>query len=84
MKAVKDALAGIIVCVCALIINSLMDLWKKAIVGLFTLFIFIISLFMYVFTDISIVAIILVMGCLSFIFESYVFPKLKNKNEIKL
>lgn len=79
MESIKNALVGITVCVCALIINSLIDLWKKAIIGLFTLFIFLASFLLYVFTDISIIVIILVMGLLNFIFERYILPLSINK-----
>ena len=82
MEIIKNALVGITVCVCSLIINSLIDLWKKAIIGLFTLLIFVISFLLYVFTDISIIMIILVMGFSNFIFERYILPKIKKKNEL--
>ncbi len=80
MEAIKSALVGITVCVCALIINSLIDLWKKAIVSKFTLIIFIISFFIYVFTDVSIIIIILTMGLSNFVFEKSILPLLRNKS----
>ncbi len=80
MEAIKNALVGITVCVCSLIINSLIDLWKKAIVSKFTLIIFILSFLIYVFTDVSIIIIILTMGLSNFIFEKNILPILKNKN----
>lgn len=84
MEVIKNALVGITVCVCALIINALIDLWKKAIIGLPTLIIFIISFILYAFTDISIIAIILGMGVLNFVFEKYILPKVKKKNKNEL
>ena len=42
IKAVQDAFAGIRVCVCALILNSVIKLSKNAIVDVFTLGIFIV------------------------------------------
>lgn len=79
MQEIQNALVGITICVCALIINSLIDFWKKAIIGKFTLLIFIISFLLYVFTDISIIIIILLMGALNFIFEIFILRRNLNK-----
>ncbi|SFB32833.1 chromate transporter [Acetitomaculum ruminis DSM 5522] len=40
-KLVQDALSGIRICVCLLIVNSVMTLWKKSIVDKITLFVYI-------------------------------------------
>lgn len=84
MQEIQNALVGITICVCALIVNSLIDFWKKAIIGKFTLIIFIISFLLYVFTDISIIIIILSMGALNFIFERYILPRFKKEDKSEL
>ena len=50
---VKNAFAGIRVCVCALILNAVVKLWKKAVVDVPTLLIFLIVLALAVFTKLS-------------------------------
>ena len=70
---------GITVCICALIINSFIDLWKKAILDKITLIFFAISLLLYLFTNLSIVIIILGMGVFYFITEKLLLPKLITK-----
>ena len=81
MEAIKSAMAGITVCVCCLIINSLIKLWKSAIVSITTLIIFIISFLLYVYAKINIIIIILSMGCLNLLLEKFIFPKMKKKME---
>ena len=53
LPAVRNAFAGIRVCVCALILNSVIKLWKKAVVDLPTLLIFLAVLALAVFTKLS-------------------------------
>ena len=79
IEAVKHAIAGVNVCVCALIINFLIDFWKKAIISKTTFFTFIISFIVYVFIDISIIALIAIMGFISFTLEKVLES---GKNEI--
>lgn len=81
MEAIKSGMAGITVCVCCLIINSLINLWKSAIVSKTTFIIFIISFLLYVFTNINIIFIILSMGCLNLLLEKFIFPKIKKSEE---
>lgn len=50
---VKNAFAGIRACVCVLILNAVIKLWKKAVVDKVTLIIFILVFVLSVFTNIS-------------------------------
>ena len=50
---VQNAFAGIRVCVCILIINAIINLWKKSIVDKFTLLIFAAVFLISVFTSVS-------------------------------
>ena len=51
--AVRNAFAGIRVCVCALILNAVVKLWKKAVVDVPTVCIFLAVLALAVFTKLS-------------------------------
>ena len=53
IPAVKNAFAGIRVCVCALILNAVIKLWKKAVVDLPAALIFTAVLVLAVFTKLS-------------------------------
>ena len=53
IAAVKNAFAGIRVCVCVLILNAIVKLWKKSVVDVPTLVIFLCVLLLTVFTGIS-------------------------------
>ena len=53
LPAVRNAFAGIRVCVCALILNAVIKLWKKAVVDVPTLVIFLAVLALAVFTKLS-------------------------------
>jgi chromate transporter len=53
LPVVRNAFAGIRVCVCALILNAVVKLWKKAVVDLPTVIIFIAVLALAVFTKLS-------------------------------
>ena len=53
IPAVKNAFAGIRVCVCVLILNAIVKLWKKSVVDVPTLIIFLCVLLLTVFTGIS-------------------------------
>lgn len=78
MQIVKSAMVGITVCVCALIINSLINLWKKAIVNIQTFIIFVIAFILYAFTNLSIIIIIILIGTSNFILERFLLKKLKG------
>ena len=53
VPAVKSAFAGIRVCVCVLIFNAVVKLWKKAVVDKATLVLFLAVFLLSVFLDIS-------------------------------
>lgn len=53
IPAVKSAFAGIRVCVCVLIFNAVMKLWKKAVADKAALALFLIVFVMSVFLDLS-------------------------------
>ena len=53
LPAVRNAFAGIRVCVCALILNAVVKLWKKAVVDVPTALIFLCVLALAVFTKLS-------------------------------
>lgn len=52
-SAVRNAFAGIRVCVCVLILNAIVKLWKKAIIDIPTFAVFLLVLVLTVFTGIS-------------------------------
>lgn len=53
LQPVKDALAGIRICVCVLIFNAVLKMWKKAVIDKVTLVLYIAILLASVFFDIS-------------------------------
>ena len=53
VPAVKSAFAGIRVCVCVLIFNAVLKLWKKAVVDKATLILFLAVFLLSLFLDIS-------------------------------
>ena len=53
VPAVKSAFAGIRVCVCMLIFNAVLKLWKKAVVDKWTLVLFLLVFLLSVFFSIS-------------------------------
>ena len=62
MPVVQNAFAGIRVCVCALILNAVIKLWKKAVVDIPTLLIFLAVLLLAVLTKLSPVIFVLASG----------------------
>ena len=63
LPAVKNAFAGVRVCVCVLILNAGVKLWKKTVVDKVTLCIFIVVLAASVFTSLSPVLFVLLAAC---------------------
>ena len=63
LPAVKNAFAGVRVCVCVLILNAVVKLWKKTVVDKVTLCIFIAVLAASVFTSLSPVLFVLLAAC---------------------
>ncbi len=62
LPVVKNAFAGIRVCVCVLIFNAVVKLWKGAVKDIPTLIIFLAVFALSAFTDISIVIIVIAAG----------------------
>ncbi len=62
LPAVKNAFAGIRVCVCVLILNAVVKLWKKTVVDLPTLVIFVLVFGLSLFLDISPVIFVVAAG----------------------
>lgn len=62
IPAVKSAFAAVRVCVCVLIFNAVLKLWKKAVTDKGTLTIFILVFVMSVFLDMSPIFFVLVSG----------------------
>ena len=61
-SVVKNAFAGIRVCVCVLILNAIVKLWKKAVVDAPTLLIFLCVLALSVLTSLSPIVFVLLAG----------------------
>lgn len=53
IPAVAHAFAGVRVCVCVLILNAVVKLWRKTVVDAATFIVFIVVLLLSVFTDLS-------------------------------
>ncbi|MBP3872489.1 MAG: chromate transporter [Lachnospiraceae bacterium] len=52
-RVVQDALAGIRICVCVLIFNAVLKMWKKAVIDKVTLLLYLVILIASVFFDAS-------------------------------
>ncbi len=52
-QPVQDALAGIRVCVCVLIFNAVLKMWKKAVIDVVTLILYLVILVASIFFDAS-------------------------------
>ena len=62
LAAVKNAFAGVRVCVCVLILNAVVKLWKKAVTDRLTLAIFLVVFAGSIFLDLSPVVFVLLAG----------------------
>lgn len=62
LAAVKNAFAGVRVCVCVLILNAVVKLWKKAVTDRVTLVIFLVVFAGSIFLDLSPVVFVLLAG----------------------
>lgn len=62
LPVVKNAFAGIRVCVCVLILNAVMKLWKKSVIDKMSLIIFVAIFFGMLLTDVSPILLILLAG----------------------
>ena len=70
IPAVKNALAGIRACVVALVLNSVIKLFKTSVKGAFSLVIFFLCLAASLFTSLPVAVIILAAGAVGVIFGS--------------
>ena len=70
LPIVKNAFAGVRVCVCILIFNAVMKLWKSSIVDKFTLVIFIGVFLGSVLTDLSPILFIVITAIVSIIVKN--------------
>ncbi len=68
LEVVQNAFGGIRACVCALILNVVIKLWKSAIVSKFAIVIFIFVFTLAIFTDISSALLVIAAGILSMVF----------------
>ena len=62
LAVVQNAFAGIRVCVCVLIFNSILKLWKNSVVDYICLWIFLVVALMSLFTGISPIAFVVLAG----------------------
>ncbi|MBQ6476419.1 MAG: chromate transporter [Clostridia bacterium] len=65
---VKNAFAGVRVCVCVLVLNAIRKLWKKSIMDTFCLIIFLAAVLVSIIFDISPIWIVLGAGVLSVVY----------------
>lgn len=68
-QVVRDAFAGIRVCVTVLIISAILRLWKKSIVDAVTLILFLVILVLNIATDISLILLVLGAGIFGIVFR---------------
>jgi len=68
IPAVKSAFAGIRVCVCVLIFNSVLKLWKKSVVSKLTLAIFLLVFVLSVLLDVSPVVFVILCAAAGIVF----------------
>lgn len=66
IPAVRDAFAGIRACVCVLILNAIIKLWKSAIADRLALVIYLLVLALAVFTNISAFILVICAGIVGF------------------
>ena len=71
VPAVKSAFAGIRVCVCVLIFNAVVKLWKKAVVDRATLVLFLAVFILSVFLDISPIAFVVLCAAAGIVFAVF-------------
>lgn len=67
LEIVKNAFAGIRICVCALILNAVIKLWKSSVIDKVTLGIFILVVILAVFTDLSPIILVIASGIIAIV-----------------
>lgn len=70
LQIVQDAFAGIKVCVCVLIFNTVLKLLKTSVIDKYTLFIFILILSLSLFTNMSPIIFVIIAAILGIILKS--------------
>ena len=68
-EIVKNAFAGIRACVCVLILNAVMKLWKSAVTDLAGIIIFCVALVVSVFTSIPVAFVVLAAGIAGYVIK---------------
>ncbi|MBQ6540263.1 MAG: chromate transporter [Oscillospiraceae bacterium] len=68
-ETVKNAFAGIRACVCILILNAVVKLWKSAVVDKPGIVIFTLAFIISVFTDISVIFVVLAAGLAGYVIK---------------
>ena len=76
IEFVKDAFAGIRACVCVLILNAVIKLWKSAVTDTAGIVIFVCAFIISAFTSLPVAIIVLVAGIVGFIIR-----KLKRRSK---
>ena len=71
LTIVQDAFAGIKVCVCVLIFNAVVKLFKSSVIDIYTLFIFILILGLTIFTDLSPIIFVLIAAILGITLKTF-------------
>ncbi len=67
LEIVKNAFAGIRICVCALILNAVIKLWKSSVIDKVTLGIFILVVALAIFTDLSPIILVIASGIIAIV-----------------
>lgn len=75
---VGHAFAGVRVCVCVLILNAAVKLWKKAVIDRFTFLIFSVVFILSVFLDFSPVIYVLTCAIFGIVFKTIIGKKVKR------
>lgn len=68
---VRHAFAGVTICVAALILDAVIGLWKKAVVNLFGVFIFIISFSALLFLNTSPIILVVASASIGILFNTF-------------
>ena len=67
---VRHALSAVSVCVCALILDSIISMWKKGVKDLFGVILFAVMLALMIFTEISPVLMVVLSAVLGIVYKS--------------
>ena len=67
---VRHALSAVSVCVCALILDSIISMWKKGVKDLFGIILFAVMLALMIFTEISPVLMVVLSAVLGIVYKS--------------